>query len=320
MSTGAAAGDLYETDFVSGTIFKFTPAGTPSIFASGLFAPEGLAFDSLGNLFVADGFSGTIFKFTPSGTKETFASGLNSPSGLAFDGSGNLFEVDSGSGGTCSGGTIFKFTPGGIKSTFASGLNNPQGLAFDSLGNLFEADRSGSGGTIYKFAPNGTRITFASGLSGPTFLAFAPTATPISPTPTPTATLTPGKEATPVQKSVTIVVEKATYGRAEAIRAMIRTHIQWGHDLASWVDSAPDFERLAPAPLDDRQVRVEKRAPPRCFCKIELAVRLVDRPAREVDGGAARVADARAFMSFGEDEPAARLEHVDRGPRRSFDR
>ena len=39
-----------------------------------------------------------------------------------------------------------------------------------------------------------------------------------------------------------------SYG-AEAIREMIRAHIQLGRDLASWVDAAPEFERLAPAPL-----------------------------------------------------------------------
>ena len=38
------------------------------------------------------------------------------------------------------------------------------------------------------------------------------------------------------------------YG-AEAIRAMIREHVALGRDLAAWVDAAPDFERLAPAPL-----------------------------------------------------------------------
>jgi hypothetical protein len=111
----------------SGTIFKFTPAGTQSIFASGLFVPEGLAFDSLGNLFEADFGSGTIFKFTPAGIKSTFASGLNNPQGLAFDSLGNLFEADLGSG------TIFKFTPDGIKSTFASGVGGPAFLAFEPV-------------------------------------------------------------------------------------------------------------------------------------------------------------------------------------------
>jgi sugar lactone lactonase YvrE len=160
----AAPGDLYEADFSSNTIFKFTSAGTKSTFASGLSGPYGLAFDGSGNLFVADYSSGTIFKFTPDGTKSTFASGLNTPVGLAFDNSGNLFVADQGSN------TIFKFTPAGTKSTFASGLSGPVGLAFDSSGNLFESDFSIA--TIFKFTPAGTKSTFASGLSGPVGLAF----------------------------------------------------------------------------------------------------------------------------------------------------
>ena len=164
ISARAAPGDLYEADFASGMIFKFTPDGTKSTFASGLSTPRGLAFDGSGNLFEADSGSGTIFKFTLAGTKSTFAAGLNIPIGLAFDGSGNLFEADAGSG------TIFKFTPDGTKSTFAAGLSAPFGLAFDGSGNLFEAD-FGSG-MIFKFAPDGTKSAFAAGLTGPSALAF----------------------------------------------------------------------------------------------------------------------------------------------------
>lgn len=154
----AAAGDLYEADFGSGTIFKFTPNGTASVFASGLVNPSGLAFDANANLFVADFGSGKIFKFTPNGTKTTLASGLNKPFGLAFDASGNLFEGDRS-------GTIFKFSLSGTKTTFATGLNIPAGLAFDSSGNLFETD-FGSG-NIFKFTPAGVKSTFASGLTSP---------------------------------------------------------------------------------------------------------------------------------------------------------
>src|SRR5438477_87036 len=122
----ATAGDIYETDGGSGTIFKFTPAGTKSTFASGLARPIGLAFDSSGNLFEADRDSGTIFKFTPTGVKTAFATGLNKPIGLAFDSLGNLYEADRDSG------TIFKFT-GGVKSTFASGLNMPEDVAVQPI-------------------------------------------------------------------------------------------------------------------------------------------------------------------------------------------
>src|SRR5882762_6483491 len=109
ISVLAAPGDLFEADRGSNTIFKFTPGGTKSPFASALSGPTDLAFDSSGNLFEADRTSGTIFKFAPNGTKTPFAAGLNLPTGLAFDSSGNLFEADNGSN------TIFKFAPDGSK-------------------------------------------------------------------------------------------------------------------------------------------------------------------------------------------------------------
>ena len=158
----AAPQILFESDFQSGTIFKFTADGTKTTFASGLSGPVGVAFDAAGNLFEADENSGTIFKFAPAGTKTTFATGLNHPFGLAFDTAGNLFEADDGSG------TIFKFTPAGTKTTFATGLSDPIDLAFSASGNLLVSDS----GTIFKFTPTGTKTTFAAGLDVPTALAF----------------------------------------------------------------------------------------------------------------------------------------------------
>ena len=72
-------------------IYKFSPDGTQTIFATGLIAPTGLAFDSLGNLFVADNASGDIYEYTPDGSRSVFASGLNDPFALAFHQSGILF-------------------------------------------------------------------------------------------------------------------------------------------------------------------------------------------------------------------------------------
>jgi hypothetical protein len=171
-TANGAPGDLFATDPDNHIIYKFTPDGTQSTFATGLNTPIGLAFDGGGNLFAADGpLHGTIYKFAPDGTGSTFAAGLEQPYGLAFDSAGNLFVSDFRRE------IIYKFTPDGTQSTFvATGLNAPSGLAFDSAGNLFEADYGS--GTIYKFAPDGTRSSFATGLSGPTSLAFQPGGTP----------------------------------------------------------------------------------------------------------------------------------------------
>src|SRR5207237_7740158 len=85
----AAPGDLFETDQGSSTIFKFTPVGAKSTFATGLGGPFGLGVDGVGNVFEANFNTGTIFKFTPAGATSTFASGLNAPSALASAPSGN---------------------------------------------------------------------------------------------------------------------------------------------------------------------------------------------------------------------------------------
>jgi sugar lactone lactonase YvrE len=161
----AAVGDLYEADFGSGSVFRFTPAGVKTTFATGLGNPAGLAFDAQGNLFVGNN-AGTIIKITPAGAKTVFASGLNMPFGVAFDPNGNLFEADEGSG------SIFKFTPAGVKTTFATGLSSPAGLAFDQSGNLFVSEFTA--GRIDKIAPNGASVIFASGLSFPDGLFVTP--------------------------------------------------------------------------------------------------------------------------------------------------
>jgi hypothetical protein len=72
----------------NGQILTFTPAGQPTLFATGLTnVARGLAFDSSGNLFVAEvsppvaGKTGDILKFTQAGQKSVFASGLGGSQG-----------------------------------------------------------------------------------------------------------------------------------------------------------------------------------------------------------------------------------------------
>src|SRR5205814_4659072 len=89
-------------------------------FASSLYSPIALAFDSRGNLLVADGgidaydffLPGAVYKFAPSGLRSTIASDIV-PNALAIDSADNLFVSSSG--------YILKFTPSGVRTTFASG-------------------------------------------------------------------------------------------------------------------------------------------------------------------------------------------------------
>jgi len=146
----------------TGSIFKLTPDGKRSTFASGL-QPEHLAFDRSGNLFVSDRNNQSILKLTPDGKKSTFAIGIKDPVDLTFDDKSDLFVLDKDSN------SILKFTPDGKQSTFASGLTDPVDLAIDRGGYLFV---SASTGTIFKFTPDGTKTTFFSKMGWPHAMAI----------------------------------------------------------------------------------------------------------------------------------------------------
>lgn len=169
--SSASAQSLFVSgrDGHGGKIFKFTWDGKQSIFASGLYQPSDLAFDSAGNLFVVDYMivgpdlrgNAAIFKATPNGVLTFFAFGVNYASRLAIDKMGNVFVADYDNG------IIYQYKPTGSRSVFASGLYHPAGVAFNTVGNLFVADNSPSPGTgtsqghIYEYKPNGSRATFA---------------------------------------------------------------------------------------------------------------------------------------------------------------
>ena len=165
--SSASAQNLFVsgTDSGGGEIFKFTWDGAQSIFASGLYKPRDMAFDSAGNLFVMDYMilgesigNAAIFKITPNGMLSIFASRVSYASSLAVNKAGNLFVADYDSG------TIYQYKPTGLRATFASGLYHPIGVALDSTGNLWVADNSIGNlyqGSIYKYKPDGSRVTIA---------------------------------------------------------------------------------------------------------------------------------------------------------------
>jgi sugar lactone lactonase YvrE len=77
-------------------VVALTVACLATIFVSINAHARNDAFDGKGNLFVADADRGMIFKFTPDGRKSMFASGLvpDVGYGVAFDRTDNLFVSD----------------------------------------------------------------------------------------------------------------------------------------------------------------------------------------------------------------------------------
>jgi sugar lactone lactonase YvrE len=162
-------GNLYAAHFInfssSGSVYRVSPDGTVSTFATGMYGPTGLAFDSSGNLYVAEFYGNDVSEVTPDGTVSTFATGIMNPVGLAFDGSGNLYVASQ------TGGYVDEITPDGTVSTFATGFATPVGLAFDSTGNLYVAESDGN--KVSKITPDGVVSTFATGFSGrPEYIGF----------------------------------------------------------------------------------------------------------------------------------------------------
>jgi len=168
-----APGDLYVAESTGGgQVYRFSPAGNKSTFASGFYQPVALAFDRSGNLFVGNSGScvcipenpcdcppATIVKIAPDGTQSTFVT-LQSTQllGMAFDGARNLF--------VSTGAAILKIAPDGTQSTFASQLRGAWPLAFDKSGNLYAAVNPTGPSSILKFAPDGSSTTFVT-FSGP---------------------------------------------------------------------------------------------------------------------------------------------------------
>lgn len=157
-----ADGNIYSADFgtaLSGTpgsrVYKITPAGEVSVFASGLNGPSGNAFDSKGNLFQSNIAGNRISRITPEGTVTSFVTdGLASPVGIAIDADDNLFVAN------CGNNTIRKVTVDGVSTPFASSprFNCPNGIALADDGNLYVANFGN--GQIIKVAPDGTASSF----------------------------------------------------------------------------------------------------------------------------------------------------------------
>ena len=148
-----ASGNLFVSDWDTGSIYKLTPKGEKSTFATTEIAAKILACDQAGNLFAGVPLKHSIFKYESGGTRSDFATGITTYA-LAVDKAGNVYVGDTGN-------TIFKFTPGGAKSDFAKVTTSPRSFALDASGELFVVESFS--GAISKFAPDGAQSVFLAG-------------------------------------------------------------------------------------------------------------------------------------------------------------
>jgi sugar lactone lactonase YvrE len=174
-ATGLAfdqAGNLYFLTSNPCTIYKFTPAGAVTKFATAKTASadwQQMVVDRSGNVFVSDLTNNrrgdeiaAVLKFTPQGKRLTFIAeaGKGAPTGMTFDAAGNFLigiePLKSPAGSS----TIMKFTPLGKPSgVFARDLDDPTCLSVDPAGNLFFCDRQAN--AILKLAADGSKSTVA---------------------------------------------------------------------------------------------------------------------------------------------------------------
>ena len=147
------SGNLFVSDWDTGSIYKLTPKGEKGTFATTEIAAKILACDQAGNLFAGVPLRDSIFKYEPGGARSDFAKGIATYA-LAVDKAGNVYVGDTGN-------KIFKLTPDGAKSDFAEVTTSPSAFAFDASGNLFVLENFS--GAISKFASNGAKTAFLAG-------------------------------------------------------------------------------------------------------------------------------------------------------------
>ena len=109
--------------------------------------PRGLAMDTTGNLYVSDYGSGSIRKITSSGTVSTVASGFSMPLGIAIDAQGKLFVLDNSNKVFMvnASGQVSTFAgtgqTGAVNGTLlTSTFSGPVGLTISSTGDFYIAE------------------------------------------------------------------------------------------------------------------------------------------------------------------------------------
>lgn len=143
-------GNIYCSNYVGDTVFKFTPSGDVSSFITGLNTPNGLAFNSNGDLYVCDGQGNMVYKYDSNGMQLAAYPKSGHPSGIikAFDSDEMYFT-------TYTENKIYTLATDGTITELSSApeLNGPVGLAMDENGTLYAGNYTDR--EIYRVLANG---------------------------------------------------------------------------------------------------------------------------------------------------------------------
>lgn len=132
--TADMIGILYVADFGE-TVWKVTPEGERTVFASGLYGASGNAVDGEGNLLQASFYGNSITRIDRKGEATPFVTrGLRGPVGIAVNKqTGDVYVAN------CSGNFIAKVASDGTATSFAKSdlFKCPNGISIDPQGNLY---------------------------------------------------------------------------------------------------------------------------------------------------------------------------------------
>jgi sugar lactone lactonase YvrE len=149
------------------SIYKVTPKGAVTPFATEIMNATGLAFGMTGDLFVSSRFEGSIYTVDPAGNVRLFTEGMGIATGIAFDRSGNLYVGDRS-------GSIFKISQD--KEIFVFATLEPSiaayHLAFGLDDHLYvSGPTTSSYDCVYRISPSGEVSKFFTGLGRPQGIA-----------------------------------------------------------------------------------------------------------------------------------------------------
>jgi sugar lactone lactonase YvrE len=147
-------GTIYVADFGE-QVFKVTPDGRVTVFATGLYGASGNAIDPQGNLFQSNFWGNYISRIDRQGRQEVFAEGLNGPVGIAIEPDGGLVVCN------CPANSLSRVTPQGRVTEFVASdlLSCPNGIARGPDGAFYVVNFRDE--RMVKVTPDGKASEFA---------------------------------------------------------------------------------------------------------------------------------------------------------------